>query len=85
MSAPSVERYFNATSALVADFLRNLRADDPAGYRRLQVAAAGGAVFRLETGFSTAGILDCRLLVIDPAGEPLEIGSIDVEQPPRCN
>lgn len=31
MSAPSVDRYFNATSALVADFLRNLKSDDPAG------------------------------------------------------
>ncbi|HRQ59585.1 MAG TPA: hypothetical protein PLN31_19385 [Azoarcus taiwanensis] len=79
MSAPSVERYFNATSALVADFLRNLRADDPAGYRRLQVAAAGGAVFKLETGFSTAGIIDCKLFVIDPAGNSLEIGSIEVQ------
>ena len=79
MSAPSVERYFNATSALVADFMRNLRADDPAGYRRLQVAAAGGAVFKLETGFSTAGILDCKLFVIDPAGNSLEIGSIEVQ------
>ena len=80
-----VERYFSATSQLVAGFLENLKHDDPAGYRRLQVAAAGGAVFRLETGFSTAGILDCRLLVIDPAGEPLEIGSIEVQQPPTCN
>lgn len=79
MSAPSVDRYFNATSALVADFLRNLKSDDPAGYRRLQVAAAGGAVFRLETGFSTAGILDCKLFVIDPAGNSLEIGSIEVQ------
>lgn len=79
MSTPSVERYFNATSALVADFLRNLRADDPEGYRRLQVAAAGGAVFKLETGFSTAGVLDCKLFVIDPAGNSLEIGSIEVQ------
>lgn len=79
MSAPSVDRYFNATSALVADFLRNLKDDDPDGYRRLQVAAAGGAVFRLETGFSTAGILDCKLHVIDPQGNSLEIGSIEVQ------
>lgn len=79
MSAPSVDRYFNATSALVADFLRNLKDDDPDGYRRLQVAAAGGAVFKLETALSTAGILDCKLLVIDPAGNSLEIGSIEVQ------
>lgn len=79
MSAPSVARYFSATSALVADFLRNLKSDDPAGYRRLQVAAVGGAVFKLETAFSTAGILDCKLFVIDPAGNSLEIGSIEVQ------
>lgn len=75
-----VERYFSATSQLVAGFLENLKADDPAGYRRLQVAAAGGAVFRLETGFSTAGILDCRLFVVDPQGEALEIGSLEITQ-----
>lgn len=79
MSAPSVERYFNATSALVADFLRNLKSDDPAGYRQLQVAAAAGAVFKLETGFSKAGILSCELFVIDPDGNSLEIGSIEVQ------
>ena len=74
-----VERYFSSVSQLVAGFLENLKHDDPAGYRRLQVAAVGGAVFRLETGFSTAGILDCKLFVIDPAGNSLEIGSIEVQ------
>lgn len=74
-----VERYFSATSQLVAGFLDNVKADDPEGYRRLQVAAVGGAVFRLETGFSTAGILDCKLFVIDPDGNSLEIGSIEVQ------
>ena len=66
-------------SQLVAGFLENLKHDDPTGYRRLQVAAVGGAAFRLETGFSTAGILDCKLFVIDPAGNSLEIGSIEVQ------
>ena len=79
MSAPSIDRYFNAASALVADFLSNLKSDDPEGYRGLQIAAASGAVFKLETGFSTAGILDCRLLVIDAQGEALEIGAIEVQ------
>ena len=74
-----VERYFSSVSQLVAGFLENLKHDDPAGYRRLQVAAVGGAVFWLETGFSTAGILDCKLFVIDPAGNSLEIGSIEVQ------
>lgn len=74
-----VERYFSATSQLVAGFLENLKHDDQAGYRRLQVAAAGGAVFKLEPGFSTAGVLDCKLHVIDPQGNSLEIGSIEVQ------
>lgn len=74
-----VQRYFSSVSQLVAGFLENLKHDDPAGYRRLQVAAAGGAVFKLETGFSTAGVLDCKLFVIDPAGNSLEIGSIEVQ------
>lgn len=74
-----VERYFSSVSQLVAGFLENLKHDDPAGYRRLQVAAVGGAVFKLETAFSTAGILDCKLFVVDPAGNSLEIGSIEVQ------
>lgn len=74
-----VERYFSATSQLVAGFLETLKHDDPAGYRQLQIAAAAGAVFRLETGFSTAGLLSCALFVINPDGDSLEIGSIEVQ------
>lgn len=77
--SPIVERYFSATSQLVAGFLENLKHDDLAGYRRLQVAAVGGAVFKLETAFSTSGVIDCKLFVIDPAGNSLEIGSIEVQ------
>ena len=64
-----VERYFSATSQLVAGFLDTLKADDQEGFHRLRIAAAAGAVFRLETGFSAAGVLDCRLFVIDSEGE----------------
>lgn len=74
-----VERYFSSVSQLVAGFLENLKHDDPAGYRRLQVAAVGGAMFKLETAFSTAGILSCELFVIDPDGNSLEIGAIEAQ------
>lgn len=70
--------FFEAASVLVAQYLQGLRQDDPAGYQRLNVAAAGGAIFRLQTNFGVAGVLDCRLLVIDSDGSVVEIGALEV-------
>lgn len=75
----TTENFIVATAHMVNDLSKKIYVDDPGAFAGLERMFRDGAILKLEAAFSAAGFLDCRVTMIGPNGELIELGELDIE------
>lgn len=81
MSDDRIGQHLQATKAMIAMALEQLKAEDPVGYEGACVASRRGAAFRVTTSLSVAGLCESSVDLVAPDGQVANIARVAFDPP----
>lgn len=79
MADDRIAQHIEATKALIAAALEQMKADDPEAFRGVAVASKRGAAFRVTTSLSAAGLCEASVDLVAPDGQVANIARLAFE------